>query len=398
MAKEIQKTALKKGKAQFNLIGMVKLTDKTFTSNEYDSGWTDNKMYLGVNCGKGNVVYVEMSGGYFTNADNVLRAYDKEEKDASGKSKQVEIAWEDRLDESLFDTISDSSFLNVGVEKDVHGKTVYKKFLSGYDAVEYLQENLQDGVVVNIKGNISYSSYNDNVSVKKEVTSIALSKVENEEDFKATFNQTILVDSSSIGKKDNDKNVVYIDAYVVDYVGKPKVDGKKIDVRKNVSYPRTFELQINEENSAITEKLLQKFFKVQKKDAMYEFVVEGNLIEGQQLVQISADDIPDDIKELIEMGVYTEEEALTKCSAVGGGNNREKRMVITKPAITYVGNGEDRKPTIQLDKDKYKVTDLYFYNQALEDAGVVVAEESTKSEAEETDDEEEDLLSMLENM
>ena len=57
MAKTKERKALKKGKATFNLIGRVKVTDKTFNlGNSYDSGWTDNSMYVGVDCGNGNTV------------------------------------------------------------------------------------------------------------------------------------------------------------------------------------------------------------------------------------------------------------------------------------------------------------------------------------------------------
>lgn len=168
MAKEKERKALKKGKASFNLIGRVKVTDKTFNlDNSYDSGWTDNSMYVGVDCGGGNVIYAEMRSGFFPDKDNVIRAYSKDEKDDEGKSKSVEIAWEDRLDESLYDSISDSSFLTVGVEKDVKEKTVYKKFLTAYDAVDYLNEHLEDGMIVNVKGTLGYSEYEENVSTKK---------------------------------------------------------------------------------------------------------------------------------------------------------------------------------------------------------------------------------------
>lgn len=51
---------------------------------------------------------------------------------------------------------------------------------------------------------MGYSEYEGNVSTKKEITSIVLSKVDDEADFKATFSQTILVDSKSIGKKNED--------------------------------------------------------------------------------------------------------------------------------------------------------------------------------------------------
>lgn len=396
MAKTKERKALKKGKAAFNLIGRVKVTDKTFNlDNSYDSGWTDNSMYVGVDCGNGNTVYAEMRSGFFPDKDNVIRAYSKDEKDDAGKSKSVEIAWEDRLDESLYDSISDSSFLTVGVEKDVKDKTVYKKFLTAYDAVEYLNEHLEDGMIVNVKGTIGYSEYEGNVSTKKEITSIVLSKIDDEADFKATFSQTILVDSKSIGKKNDDKGTMELAAYVVDYVGKPKIDGEKIEVKKNVTYPKTFEVAINE-NPEITAKMLQRFFKP-KKGKITEITVTGNLVEGGSTVNITEDDIPDDIKELIEMGLYSEEEAEKKI-AVGNGN-RERRMIIVKPDIIYVGTGDDRKPTVAFEDGKYDEDDLYFYEQALLDAGAEPSSDNdTDSESEETSSEDNDLLAMLEGM
>ena len=394
MAKSTERKALKKGKATCNLIGRAKVTDKTFNlDNSYDSGWTDNQMYLGVDCGNGNIVYAEMRSGFFPDKDNVIRAYDKNEKDESGKSKSVEIAWEDRLDEALLDSIADSSFLTVGVEKDVKGKTVYKKFLTAYDAVEYLNDYLEDGVVVNVKGNIGYSEYEGNVSVKKDITSIVLSKVENEEDFKATFSQTILVDSKSIGKKNEEKGTMELEAYVIDYVGSPKIDGEKVEIKKNVVFPRTFEVEINE-NPEITAKMLQRFFKP-KKGKLTEITVTGNLVEGAAIVNITEDDIPDDIKELIAMGLYSEEEAEKKCAV--GNNNREKRMIIVKPDITYVGQGDERKPTVAFEENKYEDSDLYFYEQALNDAGVDTSSESEGNSDDEAS-EDDDLLKMLEGM
>lgn len=397
MAKSTERKALKKGKAAFTLIGKAKVTDKTFNlDNTYESGWTDNQMYLGVDCGNGNMIYGEMRGGFFPDDENILKGFSKDDRGEDGKSKQVEIAWEDRFNDDLLDTIADTSFITVGVEKDVKGKTVYKKFLSAYDAVEYLNENLTDGMIVNVKGNIGYSEYDDNVSVKKEITSIVLSKVEDEADFKATFAQTILIGYDSIGKTDTEKNTIPLDAYVVDYVGNPKINGKKVSIKKNVAYPKSFEIAIND-NPEITDKMVQRYFKVKKKNTFNVLTVVGNLIEGAAIVNVTEDDIPEDIKELIEMGLYSEEEAKAKCAV--GGNNRERRMVILKPDITYVGKDDERKPTVALEEAVYADTDLYFYSQALNDAGVETDEEDTSGVATSDDtSEEDDLLAMLDNM
>lgn len=397
MAKTKEPKALKKGKASFNLIGRVKRTDKSFNlNNTYDSGWTDNSMYIGVDCGNGNVVYSEMRSGFFPDNESTIRAYSKDDKDENGKSKSVEIAWEDRLDESILDTVADTSLITVGVEKDVHGKTVYKKFLQAYDAVEYLDEYLEDNVVVNVKGNLGYSEYDGNVSVKKDITSIVLSKVEDENDFKATFSQTILIEPKCIGKTLEEKGTIELDAYVVDYVGKPKVDGKKVEVKKNVVFPKTFEIEVNE-NPEITAKMIKRFFDPKKKGQVNEITVAGKLVEGGSTVTITKDDIPDDIKELIEMGVYSEDEAVKKI-AVGGNGNRERRMIVVKPDIVYVDQGDDRKPTVAFEEGKYEEDDLIFYEQALLAAGEDSGDTDSTSDSSEMTDEDDELVKMLADM
>ena len=396
MAKTKEPKALKKGKASFNLIGRVKRTDKSFNlNNTYDSGWTDNSMYIGVDCGNGNVVYSEMRSGFFPDNESTIRAYSKDDKDENGKSKSVEIAWEDRLDESILDTVADTSLITVGVEKDVHGKTVYKKFIQAYDTVEYLDEYLEDNVVANVKGNLGYSEYDGNVSVKKDITSIVLSKVEDENDFKATFSQTILIEPKCIGKTLEEKGTIELDAYVVDYVGKPKVDGKKVEVKKNVVFPKTFEIEVNE-NPEITAKMIKRFFDPKKKGQVNEITVAGKLVEGGTTVTITKDDIPDDIKELIEMGVYSEDEAVKKI-AVGGGN-RERRMIVVKPDIVYVGQGDDRKPTVAFEEGKYEEDDLIFYEQALLAAGEDSGDTDSTSDSSEMTDEDDELVKMLADM
>jgi hypothetical protein len=393
MAKTKEPKALSRGRASFNLIGRIRVTDKTFNlGTTYGSGWTDNQMYLGTDCGEGNVVFAEMRGGFFPDRDNTIMVFEKE-RDSEGKSTRTEIAWEDRFDESLLDTVTESAFITVGVEKDVKGKTVYKKFLTAYDAVEYLSEHLEEGTVVNIRGNLKYSEYEGNVTVKKEITSIALSRIENEEDFKATFTQTILLDDKSLGGKDADKNTWIIDAYVVDYIGNQKVDGKKIEVKKNVVFPKTFEHEIAD-NPEVTKKVLTKFFKV-KKGKINELTVAGKLHEGGSLISISIDDLPDDIKEMIEIGAYTEEEATAKCATSG---SRERRMIIAKPEILHVGQGEERKPIIQFEEAKYEDSDLIFYEQALIEAGGEAKKEEVPWNDDNKSIEDADFLAMLDDM
>ena len=396
---------LKKGKASFTLIGKAKINDYTFDlDHEYDSGWTSNNMNIGIDCGDGNVVYAEMSGGYFPakyNRDNKVYVHgvkvDDNGKNVDDYENTFTIDWDDRNDSSILETIGKGCFITVGIEKDEKGNTFYKDFLTEYDAVQYLSEHLADETVVNVKGVISYETDGEKVYIKKKINNIALSKAESDK-FKATFVQTILLDDGSIGKPDKEKNTIPMSVYVVDYIGKPKINGQKIEVKKNFAIPVNMEFWIGE-NAELAAKQLSKFFKA-KKNEIIEMTVEGNLVEGGSIVNITTDDIPDDIKELIEMGFYSEEEALAKCAV--GNTSREKRMIITKPSITYIGEGDNRKPTVSRDDKKYKPADLQFFSAYLTTLDLGNPSDSnddnTDNDVSASENDEDEFMKMLEDL
>jgi hypothetical protein len=84
--------------------------------------------------------------------------------------------------------------------------------------------------------------------------------------------------------------------------------------------------------------------------------VEGDIVEGATLVTITEADIPDEIKELIDCGAYTMEDAIAKL-AVGG--SREKRMILRRPVIQMVGVGDEpKKPVILKKEEVYDEDDL----------------------------------------
>ena len=364
MAKKEERIPLKKGKASFMLIGEAKVNDYTFTMDKESerSDWVWNQMNLGVNCGNGNTVYTDLMGGYGSDRDNVVYVHGIKEVDGKKQDdfeNRFTIDWDDRFDEDILETIGDGCFIKIGIEKDAKNKTFAKKFLSAYDAIVYIQEHLENGTVVNVKGNLKYQFYNDNVSVKKEITSIFLSKAESE-NYKALFTQTILCDKDSVGKLDKERDTYPIIAYVVDYVG--KYDGQ--DIKQNVALAKMFELEIDKTKPENTKKLIQKMFTPSKKGNLVEVAVEGELLEGASVVNITIDDLPDDIRELIDLNVLTEEEAINKCTISG---SKEKRMIIKKPLITFEGEGDTRIPVLVINKDKYTEDDLVYLSQLIDD-------------------------------
>lgn len=339
--------------SNFTLIGKPKISDDyTFKIDEKstNSNWVYNSLNLGIDCGERyGVVYTELMGGYSEENENKIFAHGKTESGQDDFDKQITVDWEDRFNDDVLEEIGDLSFITVGLEKTDKGSTFYKKFLSAYDAIAYIKEHLSEDMVVNVKGNLKYSTYNDNTQVRKNITSIVLSKVDDASNYKATFTQTILIDKDSASLKniDKDKGVMYVDARVLDYLK----EYKGIEVKGQFPYRKQFEFELNLENEAQCKAIYEKLLKV-KKD-VNQITFEGEFIEGGAVVTATLDDVPDDIKSLIGV-VYTEEEVLARCTANG---NRERRMVLKKPQIKLVG--EDKTPVIQKFDGRFTEDDLY---------------------------------------
>lgn len=352
--------------ARFNLVGRPVIGEYTYKMNEKSekSQWIYNALNLAVDCGeKCGTVYAEMMGGYSEDGVNKLYVHGKDDNGNDDFKKKIEVSWEDRFNDDVLEEVGDMSFINIGLERTSEGKTFYKKFLSSYDAIEYIKEHLREDMVINVSGDLKYSEYNGNVQVRKNITSIALSKADDPSKYKATFTQSILIDKDSANLKvdniDKAKGVMFVDARVLDYL--KEKDG--IEVKGQYPYRKKFEFAMNFENEKQCKAIYDKLFKV-KKD-VNQITMEGEFIEGGAVVTATLDDLPDDIKDLVAMGVYTEEEACAKCTANG---NRERRMVLKKPMIKLVG--DDKIPVVQKFDGKYTEDDLtldYLYKNKEDD-------------------------------
>lgn len=366
MAKKEVSNALEKKEwiSRFSLVGEAKINDFTFTLDQKSekSDYIYSRLNLNVDCGERyGKVSAELMGGYFSEKDGVIYVHGKKDDGTDDFSNQYTIAFEDRFDESILEDIGDLCFMTVGLEKTDKDKTFYKKFLSPYDMIAYINEHLEDGTVVNVSGQMRYTMYNGNIQCKKEINSIALSSATPDK-YRATFTQTILIDKDSCTKDslDKDKSVLMIDAYVLEkfkeFNGWDLTDNGKIKGGQFVPLKRTFEFPVDistDEGKEKVKKVMAKLFKVKK--GVTQITFEGEFVESGATVQATLDDVPDDIKELIEIGVYTEEEALAKCSENG---SRERRMLILKPAIRMVGDEGEKKPVVQRIDEKFSEDDL----------------------------------------
>lgn len=371
------------------LVGQAKVSDYTYKMDEKSekSDWIYNSLNLGVYCGEtSGVVYAELMGGYGAERDNVVYVHGKKEDGTDDFDNRFTIDWDDRFDSDILESVGDLCFLTAGLEKDKNGKVFYKKFLTPYDLISYVHDNLEEDMVLNVKGTLKYSTYNDETQVKKEINSIVLSKTDDASKYRANFTQTMLLTKGSVGKPDKDRGVIPIYAKVLDYIKEWK--GKT--VKCSIPYNKTFEYEIDLSNRELVEKVVGKVFKVSK--GVTEVTFEGDLIEGGAVVTATEDDIPDDIKTLIDIGVYTLEEALTKCTVNTG---RSRRMVIRKPQIKMVEDKDGNKtPIIQKFEKKYDEEDLildFMYFDTEDES----AKSTDDSDGEETTTSDDDWLNNL---
>lgn len=366
--------------SNFTLIGEAKVNDYTFKIDEHSnkSSWIYNSMNLGIDCGeKFGCVYAELMGGYSEDRENIIYVHGKDENGNDDFGQTFTVDFEDRLNDEVLESVGDLCFITVGLEKTDKGKTYYKNFLSAYDAIAYVQEHLEDGMVVNVRGRLQYSIYNDNVQVRKTIQSIVLSNVDDPSKYVARFTQSVLLDKDSASLKDvdKDKSVMYVNARVLDYL--KELNG--VEIRGQYPYNVTFEFPMDLTKPDTCKKIYEKLFKVKKNVRQVTF--EGEFVEGGAVVQTSWEDVPDDIKDLVEIGVYSKEEALQKCSANG---SRERRMLLKKPHIKLVG--DDKTPVIQVFDDKYTEDELIIDTGSAEEDEEEVPFEEDKPSDESSDD------------
>lgn len=352
MAEKIQR---KDWVNRFELIGKPKISEYTFNIDvkSKKSSWIYNSMSLYVDCGeKHGDIQCEMMGGYSEDGENYIYAHGKDSNDDKKDdfSKKITVKWEDRFNKEVLNSVGNSCFIRVGLEKNDENKTFYQDFLSEYDAIKYIKEHIEKDMVLRIKGDLEYSLFNDNVYVKKKIKSIVLSQIDDTTKYGAKFMQSILIDKNSVDLKDADKSTGLLPVYatVLDYV--KEVNGKEI--RGFYPMEKVFDYQLNLKKSDKWQNVYNKFFKVKKGYTQLNFV--GELVENGTTT-ITYEDLPDEIKELIDIGAFELEDALAKCS---DNKSKDRKMILLQPLINKTDEDSSNVSSIAKFEERYTIEEI----------------------------------------
>ena len=349
--------SFKKGIKSFSLTGRLRLTDNTFTIDKQKEG--SNYVYssanLSLDCGHGNV-FCNLIGGHFVSGKNVLYAVGTEEVNGRKRteySKQIVVPYEDRFNEDILKDISPESLTIIAVENDTNNKLISKSFLSKEDAVKYLQATLTDGMVLNVLGEIVFRVDNNgetlfNFNIKR----IYLNTHENPI-LKANFTMSVITEKDGYDstRPIDENGFVEMDCFVAEYMKEYKGNTKSV-------VPLPFRFYIDTKANENWKKIIGEFFRPADK-YLAETTIEGSIMSVGNTQTVGIEDVPDDIKKLVELGIISKDEL----ASVGANNNSLVQMLVfNRPRIAI----QDGKMSVMCNKEKYSHNELEEVNSKSE--------------------------------
>jgi hypothetical protein len=196
--------------------------------------------------------------------------------------------------------------------------------------------------------------------------------------FNVDFQETLYFTNDSVGRKDRDTNEIPVTAYVVEYIS--AVDGKDIKAVKVI--PTQYWIK----NDKLSKYLTAGRGKVTK------VTVEGDIVNKNKTKQLTFEELDDTVKELIEDGLMSKEDAIGKATVYGGFISRR---YINAPAIyTKELDSGDIEQKVQFFKDflddDTELFEMVLHIEAPEEADLNESYEEENEEVLESLDEDED--------
>lgn len=360
-----KKNELKQGNKKFKFLGRVNMDSKGTNiriAGTADSGYVYNSMKLMLNLGDGNTAKVETFGGHFPKDHKRETLLYLNKKDWSDGQIKLDFfdRHNDKIMEQIKEKIGNDNYYVAGME---FGKgdnyPVTKKFLSEYDLIAYVNEHLKDGDIVSVSGTIEPNVYQGNITDKYNIEYISkrkesaleknLDEGQTVEDlFYAKFERTLYFTRDSVGRKDKETGLIPVTGYSYDYLG--KVDGN--DFKKKKIVPLTFWLESDKMKKYLTP----------SRDKVNKLTVDGHIVNKSKEKKLTFDELDDDVKELVNDGLLTKEDAIGKATVYGGFES--KRYI---DMITIYNSEKDGVATQSVQYDKnYLDDDTILYGELLD--------------------------------
>lgn len=194
--------------ANFSACGVLNVSGKTpnekeesllklFQINGGNEGNFYSQLTLSLNCGKDRLSFAKLKGYA---SQGVERGFWVHSKDNFTQGFWAQ--YEERFDDKILDTISPNDYILVGLERATYANgepyTIYRRFLSAYEAVNYIYEHLQDKMELKVSGKIEYSiGVNGVIYENKMINRIYLVNDTTKQDHYCTFSERVLCTSAT---------------------------------------------------------------------------------------------------------------------------------------------------------------------------------------------------------
>jgi hypothetical protein len=356
---------LRKTRNHFTAIGYVSVNELSFVlDKENNNGnYCFSKANLKLNF-NGDSMYFESFGGF--NQDSITKQYKQTKIYLNNKNNNdmFVVDFEDRENEQIIEMASPNNFKKIGIYKDSDNKLEIKTFVTEYDMIKYLSENLEDGKLVKITGNINYQENSGKVYAKYIIKNLfVIDELRKNDQLGCYFNQEIIVTSDSVDLKNINDGEITINSTIVDYCSK---------LKENKPLHKSFYIKLNKDNpkeiSAMS--LFVKNYLKPEKETIRSIYLKCKITSSLVDEKISENDLTDDLKALIDAGFMTLEDVLQSTSSK---TTSESKMYILEPVIIKNSSG---KLSVDIDDQKYK--DLEFENLDLENVPFFTEEKEGK--------------------
>lgn len=320
----------------FNFVGTlasIKDTDKfqAYSETSYDSGWMNHRLVFKVNAGD-NDHFVEINGGKWKD-DKKNSVKTRSRKTDDKPSENITIDWDKRFDPAEIDKVAAWKLLTLDFEKYsvrkalkdanneaalAESKKKRHRYLAGIDYIDAVKELLHNEdykdkkFVVRGNVNITYSSNKDRYYSAYEVTSIYLA--EDDAAPESTVDFEIAFTSKSFEKQSD--TLAIINGYTPFYDSTTK---------KNWFSPMPIVVRANEDDEKGKKKIEGLAMRMNiSDDVVKTFTAKCEKIHGSTRRAITFDDLPESVKEDIEFGLISEEDAIRDAGGSAYGDKIEE--------------------------------------------------------------------------
>ena len=280
---------------RFNFVGTVSFPKDDSKRPFYHEFTKNNRKMRSLNFGiksdGHNMGFVEMFGA----EQDVIKA-------RSDDGENLEIEWADRFDEESINSVSSIYLTTVNLGEGFERQS----FLSSFDAIGYLKDNLRDAAdrTIIATGRITKQFYNGRVFDRYQLQNIYVPTDTSKVKPKLNVTFELVYNKDSVDKTEwKEEKKIYIDGYTPTYIDKD--NGTKY-VAQRVCFNAS-KVDPNNQNHVDRMNYRLKFINIPNKKAV-KMCFEGYLINGSEAIEFDESQLTDLQREAVALGIKTLED------------------------------------------------------------------------------------------